>query len=321
MYDGRMRSLLLLACALSIAAQDIPRPEYPQPQFEREQWLSLNGQWEFEFDDANAGLQEGWAGGAKKFSRGIVVPFAFESRSERHRRHVVPPVGLVSRDVHRSRGLERPARAAALRRGRLPRQRLGQRAAWPASMKADTRRSASTSPTILKAAPNVVTVRAEDPPTDRYIPRGKQYWEPKSREHLLHADDRHLAAGLARSGRRQLRSTRVRIPPTMDGAVRSTHRLSRSSRPVRVPRAIVSSRATDVVASAMSRPDGPRATASAVRDATRGCGSSGQANLYDVTFELRRGSTVLDRVQSYFGFREVGVERKRMTAQRPADRT
>lgn len=34
---------------------------------------------------------------------------------------------------------------------------------------------------LLKAGANTVTVRAWDPPTDRSIPRGKQYWEPKSR--------------------------------------------------------------------------------------------------------------------------------------------
>src|SRR5258708_13133399 len=33
---------------------------------------------------------------------------------------------------------------------------------------------------LLKPGANSLTVRAEDPPTDRYIPRGKQYWEPKS---------------------------------------------------------------------------------------------------------------------------------------------
>ena len=27
------------------------RREYPRPQFAREQWLSLNGEWEFCFDD------------------------------------------------------------------------------------------------------------------------------------------------------------------------------------------------------------------------------------------------------------------------------
>ena len=28
----------------------IPRPEHPNPQFERENWTNLNGEWEFEFD-------------------------------------------------------------------------------------------------------------------------------------------------------------------------------------------------------------------------------------------------------------------------------
>ncbi len=66
----------VLCCAF---AEDIPRPEYPQPQFQREQWMSLNGRWEFEFDDADAGLAGNWAGGQKAFSRAIVVPFCFES--------------------------------------------------------------------------------------------------------------------------------------------------------------------------------------------------------------------------------------------------
>ena len=34
---------------------------------------------------------------------------------------------------------------------------------------------------LLQPGANVLTVRAHFPPTDRYIPRGKQYWEPKSK--------------------------------------------------------------------------------------------------------------------------------------------
>jgi succinyl-diaminopimelate desuccinylase len=29
---------------------NIPRPEYPNPQFERKNWVNLNGEWEFEID-------------------------------------------------------------------------------------------------------------------------------------------------------------------------------------------------------------------------------------------------------------------------------
>jgi beta-galactosidase/beta-glucuronidase len=56
----------------------IPRPEYPRPQFVREQWLNLNGQWEFAFDDANEGLQLGWQDGRQLPGR-IIVPFAYQA--------------------------------------------------------------------------------------------------------------------------------------------------------------------------------------------------------------------------------------------------
>ena len=34
------------------------RNEYPRPQFQRENWLNLNGEWHFAFDDKNVGLKE-----------------------------------------------------------------------------------------------------------------------------------------------------------------------------------------------------------------------------------------------------------------------
>ena len=50
----RLTAFLVICFGCRAAA--VPRSEYPQPQFERERWLSLNGSWEFAFDDANAGL-------------------------------------------------------------------------------------------------------------------------------------------------------------------------------------------------------------------------------------------------------------------------
>ena len=57
---------------------DVPRPEYPRPQFVRDEWSNLNGTWEFAFDDANAGLDEGWHDGRALPGR-IVVPFPYQS--------------------------------------------------------------------------------------------------------------------------------------------------------------------------------------------------------------------------------------------------
>ncbi len=55
-----------------------PRPEYPRPQLVRRQWKSLNGLWEFAFDDDNVGVGSGWASGIALPEK-ILVPFTFES--------------------------------------------------------------------------------------------------------------------------------------------------------------------------------------------------------------------------------------------------
>jgi beta-galactosidase/beta-glucuronidase len=59
---------------------DIPRPEYPRPQFVRKEWLNLNGEWEFAFDDANRGRDLGWHFGLGLEKR-IVVPFPYQSEA------------------------------------------------------------------------------------------------------------------------------------------------------------------------------------------------------------------------------------------------
>jgi hypothetical protein len=60
---------------------DLPRPEYPRPQFVRARWASLNGEWEFAFDDADAGLRERWWDGRclPADPGRIVVPFPYQS--------------------------------------------------------------------------------------------------------------------------------------------------------------------------------------------------------------------------------------------------
>ena len=75
----RRAALLFFVAPLGLLAA-VPRSEYPQPQFQRAAWTSLNGSWQFEFDDANAGVRENWSASGHKFSRTITVPYCFESR-------------------------------------------------------------------------------------------------------------------------------------------------------------------------------------------------------------------------------------------------
>ncbi len=55
----------------------MPRSEYPRPQFVREDWLCLNGQWQFEIDLSDTGKERGLID--KPLAREITVPFCPES--------------------------------------------------------------------------------------------------------------------------------------------------------------------------------------------------------------------------------------------------
>ena len=57
----------------------ICRKEYPKPQFQRNDWMNLNGQWFFEIDHGNSGIARGLYEETAAFSKMINVPFCPES--------------------------------------------------------------------------------------------------------------------------------------------------------------------------------------------------------------------------------------------------
>ncbi len=60
-----------------LSRKEIPRSEYPRPNFARSLWFNLNGEWEFAFDDAEEGLSQGWHDGRELPLR-ITVPFGYQ---------------------------------------------------------------------------------------------------------------------------------------------------------------------------------------------------------------------------------------------------
>ena len=56
---------------------DIPRSEYPRPQFVRDDWLCLNGEWGFEIDQGDSGIDRGLL--ERELNATISVPFCPES--------------------------------------------------------------------------------------------------------------------------------------------------------------------------------------------------------------------------------------------------
>lgn len=94
---------------MAITKLPLPRPEYPRPQFVRQTWYNLNGEWEFAFDDDEIGLARGWCDG-RAFPKRIIVPFPYQCElsglndKEIHEvmwyaRSFEPPIGWRGRDL------------------------------------------------------------------------------------------------------------------------------------------------------------------------------------------------------------------------------
>ena len=77
-----MKKLLFVLVTLLMVTgvrADIPRAEYPRPQFERSEWINLNGEWTYEFDLVDTGYERELFK-SRGFADKIIVPFAPESK-------------------------------------------------------------------------------------------------------------------------------------------------------------------------------------------------------------------------------------------------
>lgn len=170
---------------MSIADADI-RGIHPRPQSIRpNQWWSLDGTWDFTFDDADAGRRERWyaVGAAERFDRQIVVPFPPESQAS----------GINDHGDHAALWYRRALRLPVADLAELGTDRLvlhfgavdhdadiwvdGQHAAHHEG--GQTPFSVDVTDLLdpaLAADEHVVVVRAVDDRTDIEQPRGKQDW-------------------------------------------------------------------------------------------------------------------------------------------------
>jgi beta-galactosidase/beta-glucuronidase len=294
---------LLLIFPLANEAQ-VPRPEYPQPQWERSNWLTLNGQWQFRFDQEDAGLKEHWYARNQRWTQQITVPYAWETK--------LSGVGVTEfRD-----------RAWYQREFQLPASWPGKRTllhfgavdyraqVWVNGILAGSHEGGNVPfrldiTRLLAPGSNLLTVRVEDPPTDRAIPRGKQYWEPKSRGiFYTRTSGIWQPVWLENTGEAYLSSGRFEFDHR--GFARFDLRVAADSATSPLEAEVEVLWEGSVVAMGRSRvSDGKAMVAISVENPR--VWSPGSPNLYDLRLTLRRGSEVLDQVKSYFGFRSVEI--------------
>ncbi len=101
--------IVALFTAINQASAAIPRPEHPRPDMQRDNWLNLNGQWQFEIDNENTGLSRHLITGVDLADE-ITVPFCPESKLSGigntdfmkyvwYRRHFVVPADMQGKRI------------------------------------------------------------------------------------------------------------------------------------------------------------------------------------------------------------------------------
>ncbi|GMK41929.1 beta-glucuronidase [Paenibacillus sp. CCS19] len=156
------------------------RNEYPRPQLVRQEWLSLNGEWEFAFDDEVVGERERWyVPGNEGFPMRIQVPFCFQSELS----------GIGDTSFHDVVWYRRTIEVPEAYAGKRLLLHFGavdyEAKVWVNGQLVATHEGGHTPffadiADAVQAGENTIVVRAADDGRDVSLPRGKQYWKEKS---------------------------------------------------------------------------------------------------------------------------------------------
>lgn len=280
----------------------IPRPEYPRPDFQREKWLPLNGEWDFSFDEPI-------------FDQKMLVPFACETKLS----------GIHDTSFHnavwyrRSFSLPEPMhdRQILLHFGAVDytcrlwvndqfiREHTGGQCGF----------SADITDALNASGENVIVLEARDDPADLEMPRGKQYWKPES-ESIFYTRTTGIWQSVWLEAVSPMHLCSCRITPLFDErSVRFSYALSAAPQHVTLTAEITfRGKTAGAVSVTPTSAHGAfdwqidQSALSAWNYQEDLVWTPEQPNLFDVTFRILEHGCEVDAVQSYFGMRKVSIQ-------------
>lgn len=162
-----------------LPADELQSEIAPNPLFAREKRQDLCGLWQFAHDDADQGLAAGWWRGETELPRQILVPYPPESKAS----------GLSETGFHPVLWYRREISVPALAAGERLVLHFGavdyRAKVWVNGYQVAEHEGGHTPfsadiTDALQGGSAVIVLRAEDPPEDPRIPRGKQDWREKA---------------------------------------------------------------------------------------------------------------------------------------------
>ena len=280
----------------------IPRPEYPRPDFQRENWLPLNGEWDFSFDEPI-------------FDWKILVPFACETKlSDIHdtsfhnavwyRRSFSLPEPMHDRQILLHFGaVDYTCRLWV--NDQFIREHTGGQCGF----------SADITDALTASGENVIVLEARDDPADLEKPRGKQYWKPES-ESIFYTRTTGIWQSVWLEAVSPMHLASCRITPLFDErSVRFSYALSAAPQHVTLTAEITfRGKTAGTVSVAPTSARGAfdwqidQSALSAWNYQEDLVWTPEQPNLFDVIFHVLERGCEVDTVQSYFGMRKVSIQ-------------
>lgn len=307
-------SFLFFFTAHSLLAE----PFFPQPQFARANWVSLNGPWEFQFDDTNVGEKEKWFLTKNHFNKQINVPFPFESLKS----------GIHDVNFHRYIWYKKKVKVPASWKASKLILHFGAIDYWSTVwingrrvQNAENSREPFTheggnvpfaidlsnylNPTATEF---VIVVRADDPPEDLSIPRGKQYWNVKS-EGIYYTRTSGIWQHVWLEGAGSSYVEKLKLTPTINGQLKAEISLSTQTKKVKRTLGFkVNFGQKTVVEQKVVLPPGVDYQILNLTIANPQLWSPQFPNLYQVSVSLTEENSKADEVGSYFGFRDIKIK-------------
>lgn len=289
-----------------------PRSDYPRPQFVRQQWMNLNGEWEFDYDDARVGDQAKWYAAGHEFSKSIQVPFCFQSKLSGIAETAFHDVVWYRKKLNFTAPLSRQRTLLHFGavdylswvwiNGQLVKMHEGGHTPFQVDI-TDS----------LVTGENTIVVKAQDFSRDLRLPRGKQFWKEQS-ESIWYTGTTGIWQTVWLETVSEAYLDKVKFLPNLDTReihIRSFIKGDISGNNVKL-KINISFNGAAVVEDVyrVYHPEEARSISIVglnEHNMNRNW-SPEHPNLYDVQFTLFVNDVPVDQVDSYFGMRKVSIE-------------
>ncbi|MBP1755157.1 MAG: glycoside hydrolase family 2 sugar binding protein [Firmicutes bacterium] len=280
---------------------EVLRSEYPRPDFVRKDWLSLNGTWEFSFDE-------------EVYDRQIRVPFAYETELSGihekkshelvwYRRKFTIPENMKGKQIIVHFGaVDYYCRIWV--NDVMVKEHIGGQIGF----------SVNITDVIYPEGINTIRVQVKDDYSDLEMPRGKQFWEEESRS-IFYTRTTGIWQSVWLEAVSIHRILQVHITPLLDEyAVRFEYELSEKDE--QVLEAQINFQGTEMTGFHIITKGSKGSITIQINQAELNSWNFNEdltwspenPRLFDVRFKLFFANQLEDEVTSYFGMRKVSID-------------